>query len=322
MRGFRRLCLAVVLVVVGLGSATGPAYGADRVTVSGVVLGHDGRPVKGATIELVLDPDTDDCPEADDDRFPPVLATTDRDGRYSFTCTASFLWAEARLPSGEFAGWRTFRTGVHPDVVFRAYATRGSIAGTVFDQRGKPAPGAEMTFIGDQPGAGAYHYFNTDASGRYRVDDLYPGVQYTLIAEVGAEQERHVFTATEGALVHDFLASAHQPAGRPPGGAITSISGKGRLKVSGWAYDDGAVIKVKVAIRNRATGRWLRHNGRWGAYQRHRASVTRPGETRTGWWFSKRLRPGKYGVSLVVVDRSGRRNEAPRPWGRITVRRR
>ncbi len=334
MRGVQRVCLAVTLVValavalvaVGLGSATVPAAAApmavaDTVRVNGVVLGHDGRPVEGATIEVVLDPDTDLCPEADQDEFPPVLARTDAHGRFSFTCTASFPWVEARLPSGEFAGWRTFRPGVYDNVVFRAYATRGSISGTVYDQRGAPAAGAEMIFIGDQPGAGAYDYFNADAAGRYRVDRLYPGVRYTVQAQVGTWSEEYIFTASEGDLTHDFRARPDQAINRPPGGAITRVNGRGRLKVSGWAHDEVAVTKVMVAIRNRTSGRWLRLNGRWGAYQRHPTSMTKPGEPRTGWWLKKRLRAGKYGVSLVVVDRSGRRNPSPRPWRSITVRR-
>ena len=320
MLGFRRLCLVAVLMVIGLGAAAAPTYAVDTVTVSGVVLGHDGQPVQGATIELVLDPDTDGCPEADQSQYPVVLATTGADGRFSFTCTAQFPWVEAKLPSGEFAGWRTFEPGVYDDVVFRAYATRGSISGTVYDGRGAPAAGAEMTFVWDVPGAGAYEYFNADASGQYRVDDLYPGVRYTVYVQLGGWGDEYVFFATEGDLTQDFRAPP-DPVNKPPGGAITTTSGQGRLKVSGWAYDDIAVAKVTVAIRNRDTGRWLRLNGSWGRYQRHVVRMTKPGEPRTGWWLTKRVRPGRYGVSLVVVDDSGNRNDGPRPWRTIRVRR-
>ncbi|WP_322936339.1 carboxypeptidase-like regulatory domain-containing protein [Nocardioides bizhenqiangii] len=321
MLGFQRLCLAVVLVVVGLGATASPTYAVDTVTVSGVVLGHDGQPVQGATIEVVPDPDTDDCPEADHSQSPAVLATTDAAGRYSFTCTAGFPWVTAILPSGEFAGWRTFQPGVYDDVVFRAYATRGSISGTVYDGHGAPAAGAEMMFVWDVPGAGAYDYFTADDAGRYRIDRLYPGVRYTVYVNVGDWGEEYVFTATEGDLTHDFVAPPAPPVDEVPGGAITGVSGDRRLKVSGWAYDDTAVAKVKVAIRNRATGRWLRLNGSWGRYQRHVVRMTKPGEPRTGWWLTRRLPPGSYGISLVVVDDSGNRNVGPRPWRSIRVRR-
>ena len=325
MLGFQRLCLAVVLVVVGLGAAASPAYAVETVTVSGVVLGHDGLPVQGATIQVVPAADTDECPEADDSTSPSVLATTDAAGRFAFTCTADFPWVEARLPSGEFAGWRTFQPGVYDDIVFRAYAGRGTVEGTVYDQYGEPATDAEIMFIWDVPGAGAYDYFRVDSAAGYRVDELFPGARYTVAAfldGVGIVEE-FVFTATEGVITHDLLVQRPDRVDQEaPGGAITATHGTHRrLKVSGWAYDDSAVAKVKVAIRNRATGRWLRLNGSWGRYQRHVVRMTKPGEPRTGWWLTKRLRPGRYGVSLVVVDASGNRNVGPRPWRPIRVRR-
>ncbi len=324
MLGFLRLCRAVVLVAVGLGAAPSPAYAVETVTVSGVVLGHDGQPGPGATIEVVPAADTDQCPEADASTSPSVLATTDAAGRFAFTCTADFPWVEARLPSGEFAGWRTFQPGVYDDVVFRAYAGRGSVEGTVYDQHGVPATDAEIMFIWDVPGAGAYDYFPVDADGGYRVDDLFPGARYTVSAMLDgvAVVDEFVFTATEGTITRDLLIQRPATVDREPGGAITKIHGTHRrLKVSGWAYDDSAVTKVTVAIRNRATGRWLHRNGSWGRYQRHAVRMTKPGEPRTGWWVTKRLRPGRYGVSLVVVDDSGNRNTGPRPWRTIRVRR-
>lgn len=320
MRELRRICFVLVLVVVGLGAGTAPTYADATVTVSGVVLGTDGQPAAGATIELIKDPDADGCPEVDHGQHPVVLATTDADGRFSFTCTAGFIWVNARLATGEYSVRRTFASGVHDDVVFRVYATKGSIEGTVYDQYGVPAPDAHMLFIWDQPGAGAYDYFDADANGRYRVDRLNPGVGYVIVAWIDDEEVQHHFTAIEGAITHDFVIRRDEP-DLPPGGAFTGASGSGRLKVNGWAHDDIAVTKVAVAIRNRATGRWLRLNGSWGAYQRHPVELTAPGARRTGWWLQKRLRPGRYGVSLVVRDGAGHRNPAPRPWRSVTVRR-
>jgi hypothetical protein len=306
-----RVALVLVLAVVGLGTTVVPARAADTVTVNGVVLGHDGQPVQGATVELVQGSDTDGCPEIDHGQYPVVLATTGADGRFSLTCTAGFLWVEAKLPSGEFAGWKTFGPGEH-EFVFQAHAGRGSVTGTVYTSRGTPAAAADMMFIWDVPGAGAYDYFVTDAHGRYRVDGLFPGVQYTIVSP----DDEFVFAATDATITHDFVLRADEP----PGGSITGADGTGRLKVSGWAHDDVGVAKVTVAIRNRATGRWLRTNGNWGAYQRHPVRMTKPGEPRTGWWLTQRLRPGRYGVSLVITDSSGQRNGAPRPWRLITVR--
>lgn len=324
MLGIQRICLAIVLVVVALGGAAAPAHAVDTVSVSGVVRGHDGQPVKGATIELVEDADTDGCPELDHGQDPVVLATTDANGRFSLTCSASFLWIEAKLPSGEFAGWKTFGPGVN-DVTFQAYAKRGSIQGTVYDQYGVPATDAEIMFVWDRPGAGAYDYRRVDSAARYRVDDLYPGVRYTVVALLDgvAMVGEFVFTATQGTITHDLLVQRPAPADRePPGGAITTVRGRDhRLKVSGWAHDDVAVAKVLVAIRNRAMGKWLRLNGTWGAFQLRPVRMTAPGSSRTGWWLKKWLRAGTYGVSLVVVDGAGNRNPAPRPWRVVRVRR-
>jgi hypothetical protein len=324
----RRMLVAWVAAALGASAVPAATYAtgaaADTVTVRGVVLGHDGEPVQGATIELVESADVDGCPELDHGQFPVVLATTGADGGFSLTCTASFLWIQAKLPSGEFAGWKTFGTGVN-DVTFRAYAKRGSIEGTVYDQYGAPATDAEIMFVWDLPGAGAYDYRRVDAAAHYRVDDLYPGVRYTVVAflDGAAMVGEYVFTATEATITHDLLVHRPVTADRErPRGAFTGRSGRHhRLKASGWAHDDVAVAKVMVAIRNQRTGKWLRLNGSWGRYQLRPARMTAPGADRTGWWVKKWLRVGRYGVSVVVVDEAGHHNPAPRPWRVVRVRR-
>lgn len=319
---------AVVVAVITalLGVAAGPAQAAGTVSVSGVVIGPDGQPAEGATIELIPDADVDSCPDIPEvlGHYGYVLATTDEQGRFSFTCTADLIWVVARLSTGETARSQLFASGPPvEDYEFRVYATKGSITGTIYDTDGAPVPHADYTFIWDSPGAGAYDYRKADADGRYRVTGLDPGVTYTIVGPEESDNEDYTFVATEGELVHDIGSPGSvSPDEVAPRGAFTKAYGTGgRLKLGGWARDNAGVANVLVAIRDRATGKWLRLDGSWGAFQRHRTTVTKPGAARTGWWFNRRLPDGSYGVSLVVKDTSGNSNPTPRPWGKVEVTR-
>jgi len=106
----------------------------------------------------------------------------------------------------------------------------------------------------------------------------------------------------------------------PPSGLfVSAFSSGGSLQISGAAYDNRGVRSVTIAIRNLGTGRWLRRDGTWGAYQLLDTGVFDPGTTSTGWSFIKPLLPASYGISLVVVDTSGNRNPTPRPWRVVRV---
>ncbi len=95
-----------------------------------------------------------------------------------------------------------------------------------------------------------------------------------------------------------------------------SFRGRARgraLRLTGKATDNSGVKTVKVAVRNEATGRWLRGNGRWGAFRRHTVRLAHPRARTTSWSRKLRVPRGRYGVKLIAVDTSGNRSRR-QPW--------
>ena len=118
-------------------------------------------------------------------------------------------------------------------------------------------------------------------------------------------------TGTTGTPRRDTQA----PVGRYAGRSRTT----GKLRLSGKARDNVAVKTVRVAIRNEATRKWRRANGRWGRHRTHAVSLRAPGRRSTTWSRAFPVRPGRYGVSLVVTDRAGNRSRR-KPWRVYRVR--
>ena len=77
-----------------------------------------------------------------------------------------------------------------------------------------------------------------------------------------------------------------------------------------------SVAEVRIGIRDRTTGLWLRGNGTWGAFQNQQAVLGTPGGTSTGWTYS--FTPptggsGNYALQVAAVDAAG--NVDPtKPW--------
>ena len=93
----------------------------------------------------------------------------------------------------------------------------------------------------------------------------------------------------------------------------------GKLRLYGKAKDNVAVKTVKVAVRNEATGRWRRADGSWGRHRTHAVALRSPGRRTTGWSRAFGVRPGRYGVSLVAIDKAGNRQRR-KPWRVYRVR--
>jgi hypothetical protein len=76
------------------------------------------------------------------------------------------------------------------------------------------------------------------------------------------------------------------------------------------------VTTVRVAIKDRTTGLWLRSNNTWGAFQNQAAVLGTPGGTTTGWTFS--FSPpaggsGQYALQIAAVDAAGNLDPT-KPW--------
>jgi DNA-binding beta-propeller fold protein YncE len=86
-------------------------------------------------------------------------------------------------------------------------------------------------------------------------------------------------------------------------------------QLSGTATDNVGVTEVRIAIRDRTTGQWLRVGG-WGAFMNHAANLSSAGATTTNWTYS--FSPplggsGNYALQVTAVD--GANNVDPtKPW--------
>ena len=91
------------------------------------------------------------------------------------------------------------------------------------------------------------------------------------------------------------------------------------VRITGIATDDQAVIRVRVAIRDRTTRLWLQDDRvSWGPFNRFPAILSDPGESSTDWSFEVALPPGDYSLSARATDRLG--NEASiRPWHHFSI---
>ncbi|WP_214103530.1 Ig-like domain-containing protein [Acrocarpospora catenulata] len=103
-----------------------------------------------------------------------------------------------------------------------------------------------------------------------------------------------------------------------------AFPGGGPVKWEGVADDARGVASVAVALLDRATGKWLRTDGTWGAYQRRTVTLTGPRDggkalvangqqlfTRTGWtWAWTPPGPGSYQAEFTAIDAAGQEDPA------------
>jgi len=112
----------------------------------------------------------------------------------------------------------------------------------------------------------------------------------------------------------------------PPDGTVSTPSpnqtfSSSPVAMDGAATDDTAVQEVRIAIRDRQSGLWLRGNGTWGAFQNQQATLAQPGAATTGWTYT--FTPptggsGLYAVQVAAVDGSG--NVDPtKPWVQFAI---
>jgi hypothetical protein len=104
----------------------------------------------------------------------------------------------------------------------------------------------------------------------------------------------------------------------PPDVQVSSPTPKaivpaGELTISGSATDDVGVTGVSVAVKDRATGLWLRPNGTWGAFRWLPATLVNPGGTSTAWTRLVELPVGSFALNVRADDASGK-TDPTRPF--------
>lgn len=309
MRLTLRFLLCAVVTVVGVGALAPAAASADGSgTLTGTVLDATGQPFEFADVLL-----TDDCGV----EFCGAYYAVDAAGHYEIGglvagkdyCARFYNRADEHT----FCFTATSEVVVH-DVTLARPAATAVVHGVVTDVAGAPVMGARVWFSGT-------YDTETDTHGRYEIS-LPPGehdVEVWLpLQPLPTVEAGTVTVAPGGTETYDIRLPAEN---QLPQGSITWSRGDGRLVVGGRAADDSAVLKIRVAVLDRVTGRWLRPNGRWGAYAMLPAHVARSKAPSTAWRFSRSLGRGDYGVSLIVVDDQRSRNPAPRPWRPVRVNR-
>lgn len=308
MRPTLRSLLCAVAVVLGLGALAPAATGSGTGTLAGTVLDAAGAPFD--TAEVLL---TQDCGE----EFCGSYHVVDAAGHYEIGGLSPGMDYCARFYNGSdeqtFCFTATDGVLVH-DVTLARQAATATVSGTVTDAGEAPVAGARVWFSGTYDAA-------TDVAGHYEIS-LPPGehaVDVWLPTALPMVRAGVVTVSPGAAETFDIRLPAEN---RLPQGTITWSRGRdGRLVVGGRASDESGVLKIRVAVLDRTTGKWLRGNGRWGAYTKLRAHIARSKAPTTRWRFSRKLPRGSYGVSLIVIDDQRLRNPVPRPWRPIRVKR-
>jgi hypothetical protein len=95
---------------------------------------------------------------------------------------------------------------------------------------------------------------------------------------------------------------------------------KSEVLLSGEATADDGVASVRVAVKDRASKRWLQSDGSWGKKRFwHQADLSSPGAPTTPWLFRKSLRSGKYSVTARAKSVSGISQSTDRPTRKLQV---
>jgi hypothetical protein len=105
-----------------------------------------------------------------------------------------------------------------------------------------------------------------------------------------------------------------------PDTSVTGVWGnRKKVSCSGSASDNAGVSRVRVAVRNQATGRWWHSDGTWGDFQSYLATLGTPGARSTSWTFSwAPPSTGSYGIQAVAWDAAANWDASP-AWRTFTV---
>lgn len=234
----------------------------------------------------VGDPDTD---PPDATVAEPVAGTTYPEGPLTLRGSAS----DNRGVAGVRLTIRNVTTGQW----WQADGTWGASAVPFEAELSAPgSPSTQWSLGWTPPGPADYAIgVNTvDTSGN--IDPTKPWVPFTVVAG-GLDTEAPQLTVTS-------------PAGQSVPVADAAITGT--------ATDNVAVAKVEVAVKDRATNRWLRPDGTWGStFGWVPATVDPPGGATTTWRLQWPAATGGYGYQVRVTDGAG--NVASKPFTQFNV---
>ncbi len=96
----------------------------------------------------------------------------------------------------------------------------------------------------------------------------------------------------------------------PPNGTITSpannqVLSSGIVTLTGLTTDNQAVSRVRLAIQNRDTKKWLRSDGSLGAWMYLEASISGSGTSAVWTYVTPSLPAGRYKANVIAMDAVG-----------------
>jgi DNA-binding beta-propeller fold protein YncE len=224
---------------------------------------------------------------------PATPDTTPPDGTATTPTTNQALW---NAPVITLAGNATDNRGVATvDVAVKNAATNqwlrpdGSYGTFGWVPAAVATPGATATgwtFAWTPPGTGNYvlQVRATDTAGN--IDPSRPNVQFSVIVPPPDT------VAPNGTLGSPTVDQA------VPFAPVIDVTGN--------ATDDRSVAAVHVAVKDNATGLWLRLDGTWAAFQWLPAALAAPGAPSSGWTYA--FAPpgtGAYTVQVQATDDAG-----------------
>ncbi|NND01297.1 MAG: hypothetical protein HKN91_00785 [Acidimicrobiia bacterium] len=144
--------------------------------------------------------------------------------------------------------------------------------------------------------------------------DLPVGSYY---ANIRAADTSHNHDAIKPFL--SFHVNGHGPAPSISTDLERGSSFTGTVTFGGVASDDLGIDRVKVGIRDRDTGRWLRADGSFqNGVRRLRATTQQRAGSSVDWSISLDIPEGRYAASIVAFDTDGNIARI-KPWIRFTV---
>jgi len=226
-----------------------PVFG----TVTGAVTDSGGKPIAGASVELIPSPlkvGPDGSPSPTNPIMPPIrvlFATTDKNGQYTINDvpTGSYVvsaWADGyqRNTSAPFTAAQGSNTA--PTLALTALPTPvfGSVTGTVTDSAGKAIAGAlvEISPVPPPmagpgpiifPPPGPVQIAKTDSNGQYTFDKVPTGTYVVTAWADGFQKNSSApFTVSQGSNTAPTLAltALPTPVFGTVTGAVTDSSGK------------------------------------------------------------------------------------------------
>ncbi len=295
--------------------------------LTGTVVDSAGKPVAGATVTVFQD-------------FGDDAVTSGVDGKFSFAQPMSDVNLAAQKGTAATHGLRLVHVTAKPITVQLApSAASGAISGRVVDTVGAVMPRASVTLVLWAGSSGAnFIKAQTDDAGRYRFNDCFSSVRYSVMAENPGytyaysddatlkPAEARIFPPIKLVRADSFVAGhVLDPGGKPyPGatitynyvtGATTQTDAQGYFRLNGVP---GGKLRLMVDVARSGI-----LNTGYDALAGHGDNVisleSEPRREQQGGYYDARLMPGAKPFPFHATDLSGKSISLNNYKGKVLV---